>query len=419
MRASAWSTNRDIAAARVNWERARVIADALPDDDGRTAMRITPRTMLCVSSWRAAESDSTDRFEELRELCTAAGDKASLAIGMTGLATELLWSGRTREASRLATEQMALLESIGDPMLTIGAAYVAIVIKGATCEMADALRWSQTVIDLADGDPTKGANFAMGSPLAAALGFRGAARYWLGRPGWHQDLDDASAIARNTDPVTHALVVTGVYGFAVENGVLQADGVPVREIEETLQIAERSSGDTALGSVKLFLGAMLTYRPALADRQRGLELVTQVRDMWLRERTRLYLIPFADLVIARERARHGEHDGAIPVMRAAVSEQFQIGQLGACVLATAILVETLLERGAEGDIAEAKTAIERLEDTPEYDGSAVCDIWLLRLRALLCRARGEEAAYRDLVSRYRRMAESLGFERHIAMAGAM
>ena len=139
MRASAWSTNRDIGAARVNWERARVIADALPDDDpGRTAMRITPRTMLCVSSWRAAESDSLDRFDELRELCTAAGDKPSLAIGMTGLATELLWTGRAREASRLASEQMALLESIGDPMLTIGAAYVAIVTKGATCETADA-----------------------------------------------------------------------------------------------------------------------------------------------------------------------------------------------------------------------------------------------------------------------------------------
>ena len=92
------------------------------------------------------------------------------------------------EASRLASEQMSLLESIGDPTLTIGAAYVAIVIKGATCEINDALRWSQTVIDLADGDPTKGANFAMGSPLAAALGFRGFARYWSGRPGWRQDL---------------------------------------------------------------------------------------------------------------------------------------------------------------------------------------------------------------------------------------
>lgn len=47
------------------------------------------------------------------------------------------------------------------------------------------------------------------------------------------------------------------------------------------------------------------------------------------------------------------------------------------------------------------------------------DIWSLRLRALVSRARGEEAVYRDLVSRYRTMAESLGFERHIAMAEAM
>src|SRR5829696_352802 len=33
MRAATWSTHRDIAAARVSWERARQIADALPDDD--------------------------------------------------------------------------------------------------------------------------------------------------------------------------------------------------------------------------------------------------------------------------------------------------------------------------------------------------------------------------------------------------
>ena len=53
MRAGAWSTHRDIAAARVSWERARRIADALPaDDPGRTAMRIAPRTMLCGAAWR-------------------------------------------------------------------------------------------------------------------------------------------------------------------------------------------------------------------------------------------------------------------------------------------------------------------------------------------------------------------------------
>jgi predicted ATPase len=48
MCAAAWATNRDIAAARLSWERAQTIAEALPADDPvRAAMRIAPRTMLC------------------------------------------------------------------------------------------------------------------------------------------------------------------------------------------------------------------------------------------------------------------------------------------------------------------------------------------------------------------------------------
>ena len=50
---------------------------------------------------------------------------------------------------------MALLESIGDPTLTIGLAPWAITIWYDTGEIATTLRWSQTVIDLAGGDPTR------------------------------------------------------------------------------------------------------------------------------------------------------------------------------------------------------------------------------------------------------------------------
>src|SRR6202007_1516175 len=84
MRAGVWSTHRDIAAARLSWERACEIADALPaDDPGRTEMRIKPRTLLCGTDWRV-HADSSERFEELRELSSLAGDKASLAMGMAG-----------------------------------------------------------------------------------------------------------------------------------------------------------------------------------------------------------------------------------------------------------------------------------------------------------------------------------------------
>ena len=46
------------------------------------------------------------RFDELRELCTAAGDKASLAIAMAGLVMDHAYQDRIREASQLASEAM-------------------------------------------------------------------------------------------------------------------------------------------------------------------------------------------------------------------------------------------------------------------------------------------------------------------------
>ena len=83
-------------------------------------MRIAPRTMLCAIAWRVHEHVAGARFDELRELCTAAGDKASLAIAMAGLVMDHAYQGRMREASQLASEAMALIESIGDPTLTVG-----------------------------------------------------------------------------------------------------------------------------------------------------------------------------------------------------------------------------------------------------------------------------------------------------------
>ncbi len=82
-------------------------------------------------------------------------------------------------------------------------------------------------------------------------------------------------------------------------------------------------------------------------------------------------------------------------------------------------METLLDRGADGDVAEAEAAIERLAAAPADEGLVMRDIWLLRLRALLARAHGDETAYRDYRDRYRAMATSLGFEGHMAWAEAM
>ncbi len=349
-------------------------------------------------------------------MCSAAGDKVSLAIGMSGLATELVYAGRSREGSRLASEQMALLESIGDPTLTMGLAFVAFTNWLDAGEFGEVLRWSQTVIDLAGGDPAKGAGFGIGSPLAVAVTFRGVARWWLGRPGWRQDLHDAVAMARHSDPATFAVIVAWTYGHAIVYGVLRADDAAVRAIEEVVRTAA-SSNWVALGLAEYALGVALLSRDAAADRDRGLDLVVQFRDL-VRERAP-FLVPVAELWVARERAGRGDRDAAIAVMRQAVNDLHRAGRPYFGVWGTGVLVETLVERGAEGDLAEAQEAIDWLVNLSADDGSAMRDIWLLRVRALLSRAHGDDAAYRDLVDRYRDMAESLGFEGHMHWAEAM
>lgn len=69
-------------------------------------------------------------------------------------------------------------------------------------------------------------------------------------------------------------------------------------------------------------------------------------------------------------------------------------------------------------VAEAEAAIERLAAAPADEVLVMRELWLLRLRALLARTRGDEAAYRDFRDRYRDMAKMLGFEEHIAWAEA-
>ena len=222
MRAATWATNRGIAAAQLSWERAQKIADALPaHDPNRTAMRIAPRTMLCGIAWRVHGTVAGDRFDELRELCAASGDKASLAIAMAGLVIDHAFKDRLREASQLASEAWELAESLGDPTLTVGLSFPAIYAKIECGGWPDVVRWSQRVIDLADGDPSKG-NFVIGSPLALAFTTRAMARYYLARPGWRDDLRHGLDMARSADFMSYATAVTWVYNPGITLGALKA-----------------------------------------------------------------------------------------------------------------------------------------------------------------------------------------------------
>ena len=358
-------------------------------------------------------------LRRLRKLCTASGDKASLAIAMAGLVIDHAFHGRVREASRLASEAMALVESIGDPALTVGLSFAAVYAKFESGEWAEVLRWSQQVIDLADGDPARG-NIIVGSPLARAFATRGMARYCLGLPGWRDDLGHGVAVARGSDPASYATVVTYVYFTGIPHGVLGPDDRAMREIEDSLRIAERSGDDLALSNAQLALAYALVHRPMAAERDRGRNLLAELSEALPRWGRHLGDLPLIGVYLARESARSKDRHVAIPLMRAAVDSLAREGQLLTWGMpATGVLVETLLDHGSPREVAEAGAAIERLAAAPADESLVIREIWLLRLRALLARARGDASGYTHLRDRYRDMAKMLGFDGHTAWAEAM
>jgi hypothetical protein len=194
----------------------------------------------------------------------------------------------------------------------------------------------------------------------------------------------------------------------------------MREIEDALQIAERSGDDHAVSIARMTLGIALVHRQAAAERDRGQKVLAELSDEFVSRGYLLSDLPIVDVCSACERARRGERDEAIPVMRAAADDLARGGQLLQWgIPATGVLVETLLDREAESDVAEAEAAIERLATAPADEGLPIRDVVLLRLRALLARAHGDESTYRDFRDRYRDMAKTLGYEGHIAWAEAM
>jgi adenylate cyclase len=417
MRAGAWAQSRDIRAARLSWERARTVADRLPTDDrARASMRIAPRTLLCMNTVRVAGSIADTGFDELRDLCAAAGDTVSLAIGMAGLMTALVFHNRYREAARVASDCTRLLESIADPALTL-----MLFAAQSMCQVgqaAEGLRLAQRVIDLAEGDPTKGSLGPIGSPLAMAILMRGSCRYCLGVPGWREDLDQAIAMARSIDPMSVIAPVLYKYRFAAHGGAVLPDAAADRDTAEAMEMAEHSGDDFQVDAARVSRGLVLINQGG-SQRAAGFALLDQYRQAHLRHGYAKNVVRTVDTEIAKEKARTGDLDGAIQLARAVVDFTFDAGDVLSLGEATRVLVESLLQRGTSADLKEAQAAIDRLAAEPTDPGFVLFEVPLLRMRALLARARSDDATYAQFRDRYRDMAKTLGFEGHIALAEGM
>ena len=229
-------------------------------------------------------------------------------------------------------------------------------------------------------------------------------------------------MARSADPLSYAMVVAFVYFPGIPFGVLTATDSVLGELEDALRIAERSGDDMALVLARAALGVALVHRHTDAERSSGQTLLTEVSESFRRRGHNLSELPFVNVCLAREKSRRGTYPEATPRAFAAIDHPDPEGGLlgwAYAVPAMGLLVETLLDRGAAADVVEAEATIERLAAATSDEGLVIRDIWLLRLRALLAQARGDQAAYREYRDRYRAMAESLGFKGHIAWAEAM
>ena len=177
---------------------------------------------------------------------------------------------------------MALLESVGDSTLTMGLSFVPFINWFDVGEFGKILRWSQTVIDLAEGDPTGAQASVWDRHWRSRWHFAESLGWSLGRLGWRQDLHDASAAGRDSDAASVALLYAWTHGAGIVFGVLRADDTALREIEESVRNAQSDSSDIALIFAEYSLGTVLLNRDTATDRNRGMEIMLRART-WLRE----------------------------------------------------------------------------------------------------------------------------------------
>ncbi|SON59299.1 Adenylate cyclase 2 [Mycobacterium simulans] len=416
MDAATWYGARDIRAARQSWQLAQRVADRLPaDEPDLLAMRIAPRALLCGSAFQVGGTPADTGFEELRELTTAAGDKKSLAIGMAGHLTTLTFNSRHREAADMASEFATLVESIGDPAMTVGLFYAAAQAKWEAGEATESLRLAQRVIDLSGGDPTMG-NLVIGSPLAWALTVKGAAGMFLGRKGWREDLRAGIVLARSVDAAARSFVQLYKYAAAIQNGAVRPSTRDVALAAESLEVAQQSGDNAGLAYALLNRAIALLHNDSEAG---GMEFLVRAKEMFEHEQLTMTLRRMCDIEFARERARSNDLDGAIELATSVLAEQFATGEMLFRGPATSVLVEALLARGSSADIADAARAVERLAAVPVEPGFVLHELPLLRLRALLARAHGDEAGYARFRDRFRAKAKEAQFEGYLAQAEAM
>ena len=161
------------------------------------------------------------------------------------------------------------------------------------------------------------------------------------------------------------------YGLTIPQGGLVPGVTAVREIAEAAEIAEQSGDDFTLANARLAQGLALSLGTAWNVRR-----VRAARRRAGSGRAAAFHHDrgaAADIQTAKEKARLGDLAGAIDAAGSVIDTLLSTGEMILHGPATTVLVESLLARGADGDLQAAQAAIDRLAAVPTDPGFVLHD----------------------------------------------
>ncbi len=398
MRAAEWLRPRDLPAARLQWERARRIADRLTDDDDLIAMRIAPRTMLTSTAFAVGEdADAEERYRELHELAIPADDLRSLAIGTAGRIWSLTTNdNRVHEAAALASDLEKMVNG-----LECDAASMSIILNAvafarfANCEFDAALQVVEAILALAPDVPAE--------EVAAADALAGFLETCLGNvEQGRRRLREATDLASGLNSSRYAYVLI-YWAAAATLGLYQTDDV-IEEMPVALRRAE-SLGDGVHITIAQWAYGTVLLRAKGARHDEAIDILRRANASIQKNKVLTIAMPFIQTDLAMDAARSGQRDEAIDELRTLVSQHLDRGSRVFVGWPAEALIELLIERGAPDDLSEAHRIVDQWQT--RRPGIPALELWWLKSRALLAKAEGDSDGYAELAKQYLELCETI------------
>ncbi|MEK6327588.1 MAG: AAA family ATPase, partial [Actinomycetota bacterium] len=239
-RAAAWAGTSDPSQSLRHWRKVRELADSLPESAEATALGLTGRIFELQFGFRLGIShdEAEAIFTEGEQMASKSGDIGSRAMLLSSYGLiRGVGDGEVREYANLARQAIALAEESEDPALYMVTSFFSYGLLQIG-EYREAVAILDRAIELADGDVTLGAGFAVGCPLAFCLTFKGGFLLNLGHLDEARDLiERGMKLAREQGDIE-----TVGWSHNWGSWLAYMSGKPeaaLRHATQTLEIAER------------------------------------------------------------------------------------------------------------------------------------------------------------------------------------